>query len=227
MSALADELVSLPHIGGRHSLRREIADALRAALVAGKMRPGVIYSAPALAEKFGVSPTPVREAMIDLVNDGLIEAIRYRGFRVVPLSARDLDELIEMRELIEIPAVARLAGSVTDEVAARLRTLADEVLAAAREGDLLGYTDADRRFHAELLTLNGNRVLAQTAHDLCNRARLYGLATPPDSAELIACALEHGRLVEALVRGETGKAEESMRRHLGHVRNWARRGRTR
>lgn len=220
MSALADELVGLPNIGGRHSLRRQVADALRAALVTGKMRPGVIYSAPALAEQFGVSATPVREAMIDLVNDGLIEAIRYRGFRVVPLSTRDLDELIEMRELIEVPAVGRLAGSITDEATGTLRALADEVMTEAVKGDVSRYLDADRRFHTQLLTLNGNRMLVQMAHDLCNRSRLYGLAKPPERTELVACALEHGRLLDALIRGDAGKAEESMRRHLGHVRSW-------
>lgn len=222
MDALADCVVGLPRIGGRHSLRRQIADALRAAMITGRMRPGVVYSAPALAEEFGVSATPVREAMIDLVKDEMIEAVRNRGFRVVPLSSRDLDELIELRELLEVPAVIALAGAVPEEAAERLRALADEIVAEAEKGDLLRYVDADRRFHTELLALQGNQTLVRMIVQLRNRSRLYGLADLAGRSELVAAAAEHGALLDALVGGDAEGAEKIMRRHLAHVRNdWA------
>src|SRR5690242_15258839 len=91
------------------SLREKVTRALEAALVAGEMKPGVIYSAPALAERFGVSATPVREAMLDLVREGMVEPVRNKGFRVTALSDRDLDELTELRTLIEAPTVTGLA----------------------------------------------------------------------------------------------------------------------
>lgn len=222
MDALADGVVGLPKVGGRHSLRGQIADALRAAMISGRMQPGVVYSAPALAEEFGVSPTPVREAMIDLVKDEMIEAVRNRGFRVLPLSPRDLDELIELRELLEVPAVIGLAGAVPDEAVGLLRALAGEVVAAAEEGDLLRYVDADRRFHAELLALQGNRTLVQMIVQLRNRSRLYGLADLAARSELVAAAQEHGALVDALVGDDAEGAEKIIRRHLAHVRSdWA------
>src|SRR5688572_32330171 len=82
--------LALPTFGNRRNLRQEIANALRAALVSGEMRPGVLYSAPTLAEKFGVSATPVREAMLDLASEGLVEAVRNKGFRVTELTEQDL-----------------------------------------------------------------------------------------------------------------------------------------
>src|ERR671911_3059487 len=93
--------MTLPSFARRTSLREQVADALRAAVVSGEMKPGHVYSAPALAAQFGVSATPVREAMLDLAKEGLVEAVRNKGFRVTALSGRDLDELTEIRRLIE------------------------------------------------------------------------------------------------------------------------------
>lgn len=219
MDPVADALVGLPELGGRDSLRGRVAEALRNALISGKLRPGVVYSAPALADEFGVSATPVREAMIDLVRDGLFEAVRNRGFRVVPLSARDLAELTEIRELVEVPAVAKLAGAVPAEALRRLRDLAAETAAEARTGDLGRFLDADRRFHTELLGLTGNRTLARTVLELRSRSRMYGLVKPAAQDDLAASAAEHADLVEALADGDAAKANEIMLRHLDHVRN--------
>ena len=78
---------SLPALGGpRISYRERVVDALRAALIAGELRPGEVYSAPALAGRFGVSATPVREAMLDLVREGLVDTVPNKGFRVTAVS---------------------------------------------------------------------------------------------------------------------------------------------
>ena len=81
----------LPEIGERVSLRERVAESLRAALVSGRMAPGTTYSIPALAEQFGVSATPVREAMLDLVNEGIVAPVPNKGFRVVELTDEELD----------------------------------------------------------------------------------------------------------------------------------------
>ena len=78
----------LPSLRGRRSLREEITELLRAAVMAGELQPGVTYSAPSLAEQFGVSATPVREAMLDLEKEGLVEIVRNKGFRVTSPSPR-------------------------------------------------------------------------------------------------------------------------------------------
>ncbi|MBO2463525.1 GntR family transcriptional regulator [Actinomadura violacea] len=218
MDPVAAAHIGLPGLGERDSLRAQVTAALRSALLSGKLQPGVVYSAPALAEEFGVSPTPVREAMIDLVRDGLFEAVRNRGFRVVALSARDLAELTEIREMVEVPAVTRLAGALPPDAVDRLRALAGEAADRAGDGDVGGYLDADRRFHTELLERTGNRTLVRTVLDLRSRSRMYGLATVSPGTELVAAAAEHGELLDALVAGDAARAEEIMLRHLGHVR---------
>ncbi|MFF4607591.1 GntR family transcriptional regulator, partial [Streptomyces sp. NPDC001339] len=64
---------------GRERLRDQVSHALRAALISGELRPGVVYSAPTLAGDFGISATPVREAMLDLAREGLVEPVRNKG----------------------------------------------------------------------------------------------------------------------------------------------------
>ena len=85
------------------SHRDRIGAALRAAIVSGAMEPGVVYSAPSLAVRFGVSATPVREAMLDLVREGLVETVANKGFRATEMADSDLDEISELRLLLEPP----------------------------------------------------------------------------------------------------------------------------
>ncbi|MFE5327613.1 GntR family transcriptional regulator [Embleya sp. NPDC055664] len=214
--------LALPSFDDRPILRDRVARELRAALIAGEMRPGVVYSAPALAAQFGVSPTPVREAMLDLANEGLVEAVRNKGFRVTELSDRELDEFTEVRALIEVPVVARLAGVVTPAQTAALRPVAEEIVAAAEAGDLIRYVEADRRFHLSLLALAGNEHLVRVVGDLRKRSRLYGLSRLARGGRLAASAAEHLELLDALDSGDPAAAEQVMARHIGHVRNlWA------
>src|SRR5882757_240731 len=99
--------VKMPSLQKLPSRRRQVTENLRAAIISGQMEPGVVYSAPILAEEFGVSPTPVREAMLDLAKDGLIEVARNKGFRVIEPSQHELDEMMELRLLLEVPTVGK------------------------------------------------------------------------------------------------------------------------
>lgn len=208
--------LDLPAVGERQSLREQVAQALRDALVAGEMRPGVVYSAPVLAAQFGVSATPVREAMLDLAKEGLVEAVRNKGFRVTELSERDLAELTEIRQLIEVPTVVRLADPARAADFDRLRPLAEEIVLTAQRGDLLAYVNADLRFHVELLSLSGNAHLVAVVQDLRHRARLYGLKELYERGQLAESAREHLDLLDALRRGDQVAAHRIMSHHIQH-----------
>src|SRR5690348_5668676 len=138
------------------SLREQVTRALEAAIVAGELEPGVIYSAPGLAERFGVSATPVREAMLDLVKEGFVEPLRNRGFRVVEMSDEDLDNIAQIRLLIEVPTISQIASQLTPARFERLTLAAGAIEQAAADGDVLQYLVADRRFHVELISALGN-----------------------------------------------------------------------
>ncbi len=215
--------LSLPALGTRRNLREEIKETLRAAVISGELRPGVVYSAPSLAGQFGVSATPVREAMLDLANEGLVDIVRNKGFRVTELSEEDLDELCALRALIEVPTVRRIAvDGVPRHVLDELRPLAMEIEAAAARGDLIAHVTADMEFHLLLLAQAGNRHLVETVRSLRARSRIYGLRALADRGELVPSAHEHAELLDLLAAGDAAGAEQLMRRHIGHVRGiWA------
>jgi DNA-binding GntR family transcriptional regulator len=212
----------LPSIGERTSLRERVAESLRAALVSGRMAPGTTYSIPALAEQFGVSATPVREAMLDLVNEGIMSAVPNKGFRVVELSDAELDQITELRRLLEVPTVGDLAGAIDRAALRRLRALADAVSDAARRGDVVGYVEADRELHLALLAEAGNPRLVEMVGRLRDQSRLYGLEQLAADGVLVDSAAEHMRLIDALESGDRRAAERVMAHHLDHVRGiWA------
>ena len=212
----------LPTIGERTSLRERVAESLRAALVSGRMVPGTTYSIPALAEQFGVSATPVREAMLDLVNEGIMSAVPNKGFRVVELSDAELDQITELRRLLEVPTVGELAGAIDRAAIRRLRSLAAAVSDAARRGDVVAYVEADRELHLALLAESGNPRLVEMVGRLRDQSRLYGLEQLAADGVLVDSADEHMRLIDALESGDRRAAERVMAHHLDHVRGiWA------
>ncbi|MBE1601769.1 transcriptional regulator, GntR family [Streptomyces sp. 1222.2] len=214
---------ALPVLGGKKSSYRErVADALRAALIAGELRPGEVYSAPALAARFGVSATPVREAMLDLAKEGLVDTVPNKGFRVTAVTERQLDEYTHVRSLIEIPTTVGLARTADPVSLEALRPAAREIVAAAAAGDLIAYVEADTRFHLGLLALAGNAHLVEVVGDLRKRARLYGLTALAESGRLLSSAQEHLELLDALLDRDEAAVHTVMTRHLGHVRGlWA------
>ncbi|MEV7791040.1 GntR family transcriptional regulator [Streptomyces sp. NPDC087512] len=188
----------------RSSVRGQVLDALRAALTAGDLRPGEVYSAPVLGERFGVSATPVREAMQQLALEGAVEVVPNRGFRVVERDARELAELAEVRALIEVPVLLRLARTVPAGRWARLRPVAEATVRAASSGCPAAYAEADRAFHREVLALAGNEQLLRVAGDLHRRAQWPPAPAPAvrGRAGLIADAHQHTALLDALITGD-------------------------
>ncbi|KUO15654.1 GntR family transcriptional regulator [Streptomyces dysideae] len=222
-SAPSTAAPALPILGGKKSSYRErVADALRAALIAGELRPGEVYSAPTLAARFGVSATPVREAMLDLAKEGLVDTVPNKGFRVTAVSEKQLDEYTHIRALIEIPTVVALARTADPVSLEALRPAAREIVQAAVSADLIAYVEADTRFHLGLLALAGNAHLVEVVGDLRKRSRLYGLTALAEAGRLLASAEEHLELLDALTARDEKAVHEVMTRHIGHVRGlWA------
>ncbi|WP_328608450.1 GntR family transcriptional regulator [Amycolatopsis sp. NBC_00345] len=218
------QALALPVFGVQRNLRDQITQTLRAAVISGELRPGEVYSAPSLAAQFGVSATPVREAMLDLVKEGLIDTVRNKGFRVTEPSEKDLDDLSELRALIEVPTVRRIAEAGVDPaVIAELRPLALGIERAAAEHDLIAHVATDMQFHLRLLEQAGNPQLVETVRSLRARSRIYGLAGLAERDELIPSSAEHAELLDLIEAGDAAGAEALMDRHIRHVRGiWAR-----
>ena len=202
------------------SLRSHVEDSVAAAIISGQLPPGELVSVPGLALKFDVSATPVREAMINLQQRGFVEPVRNKGFRVTDVSRKDLEELVQLRQLIEVPVVRDLAGSYPEAPRAQLRAQARGIVDAAGEGDLATYLSADIDFHRNLLALVGNSRLVALVTDLRRQTRLTGLSGMLHTEQLRESALEHERLLDLLEAGDAPGVEALMHRHIGHVLGW-------
>lgn len=209
----------------RISVREDIVEALRAALISGEMKAGEVYSAPQLAESFGVSATPVREAMLELVRENMIEVARNKGFRVRKLTDEELDGLVEMRLLLEVPIMGRIAAaydSSMDESLDRLAGLAEQIEQAAVAGELVEYIRIDTEFHVSFLALHGNAALCGTVRDLRGRSRMYGLSRLAESGQLVETVREHAQMIAHVRAREVEAVQGVITRHIGRVRSeWA------
>jgi len=206
----------------RTSLRDQVLRAIRSGLVTGQIVPGVVYSAAALAAQLGVSNSPVREAMLALVDEGLMEVVPNRGYRPVTLSAADTAEIIQLRELLEVPAVGLAAEGDIGDVHAALENLVGVIEETATAGDVAGNLDADREFHLMLVGAGGNQRLTRLVARLRDQARLYNVRHLAESGGLRASAAEHRPLLAAVASGDRPLAERLMRAHLAHLTtDWA------
>lgn len=204
----------------RRDLREQCLQAIRALIVSGRLVAGELHSIGSVAEHLGVSVTPVREALRDLVREDLVEIVRNRGFRVVTLSDRDLDELVEMRVLLEVPIVKRLADARTDVSA--LRPLAEATTECAVDGDIVGFLSRDRELHLQLLSMADNGRLVKVVGELRDQTRLYGLDRIVGSQAFLESAEEHDQILDLVQSGESEAAGALMERHLTHTRGlWA------
>lgn len=214
----------LRHVGGerRATLTDRATDALRAAIVEGRLRAGELYSVAQLAEQLGVSRTPAREALLLLERQGMVRFERNRGARVLETSARDIDEIFALRLLLEVPAAetaARRAVEAGDEelLAAVTQELA-EMAARLEPPNENAFMAHDRAFHQLLLGAAGNARLAAIVEDLRDHVHLRGASTVGRGRDLRAIYDEHVAIVEALRNGDPAAVGEAMRRHLERTR---------
>lgn len=205
----------------RVSLREQVRSLLRAQVITGELQPGNMYVVADFAKALGVSATPVREALGDLAQLGLVEIVRNRGFVVPPLTDHDLDEIFQLRLMIEVGAVSRVAGKLSEAELADCENAVSRCRRSAERGDLAGFLEADRDFHLGLLSALGNQRLLEIIDRLRDQTRLYGLLLLAPE-RLIGSAEEHQSLLIAVAEGKRKVACEQLARHLEHTRGlWA------
>jgi DNA-binding GntR family transcriptional regulator len=175
---------------------------------------GARYSVARLAEQFGVSRTPVREALLLLERQGVVRFERNRGVRILETSAHDLQEVFTLRLLLEVPATYRACGLLTDEdldaLGHELEAM-DRLADAGEEGPFMAH---DTRFHEIVLAAAGNRRLTALIGQLRDLVRFRGASTVGRSRDLRAIHGEHLAIMAALRARDPVTAAECMRSHL-------------
>jgi len=215
---------AVPTLGRlEHSnLRDQVRLILRTSIITGELEPGRLYSVGSFAERLGVSATPVREAIGDLAHLGLVQIMRNRGFVIPDLDDHDLDEILQLRLLLEVPAIESVAGRLSAAEVTACREQVERCRAAAGSGDLVRFLDADRAFHLRLIAALGNGRLVEILGRLRDQTRLYGLRDLAARGELLTSAEEHEALLDAVEAGDAGRARREISHHLRHTRGtWA------
>ncbi|MEV5301940.1 GntR family transcriptional regulator [Amycolatopsis methanolica] len=201
-------------IGNDANLAGKILDELKSAIVNGELVAGSLYSVHDLAERLGVSRTPVREALIQLAERGMVRFERNRGVRILQTSLHDLEEVFAIRLLLEVPATHR---AVTQRTAAWVKELGAQLKAmraAAEKRDEATFMAADRRFHEVINEASGNVRLARYIDSLRDMVLLRGASTVDTSRSLSDILAEHEEIFALIEAGKADEAAESMRAHL-------------
>lgn len=212
-------VANLRPVGARPSRTREVLDVLRASIVRGDLQPDSLHSVAELAEQLEVSRTPVREALIELASRGMVRFEPNRGVRILRTSIHDIEEIFDLRLLLEVPATFRAA---TRLAAPERRALEGDVAAmdrAARSGDESAMWAHDRRFHHRLIAQSGNRRLADYVDGLRDMVLVRGVTTAGRSRSLDAIVDEHRAILESVQAGDAQAAAEAMRAHIARTRD--------
>jgi DNA-binding GntR family transcriptional regulator len=188
--------------------------ALRDAILAGELAQGSDHSIYEFAERFGVSRTPVREAVLRLADLGMVEVRRNRGVRIRGLSAEEVRGIFELRMLLEAPAAEAAARASSPELVATLRASLAAMRDAAAADDVAGFERADRAVHEGIVrTLDNERVTAIIA-SLRNATQAMGASTMNRARRLDEIEVEHEPIVDAIAAADPEVAAARMREHL-------------
>jgi DNA-binding GntR family transcriptional regulator len=196
------------------TLNTAVLASLRSAVVSGELLPGSLHSVHALATELGVSRTPVREALIKMAEQGMVRFERNRGVRILQTTVHDLEEVFELRLLLEVPAARRACAKFD---AAGLKELRDEFEAmecAARDGDEVRMWEHDRRFHRTILEATGNKRLAEFVDGMRDMVLKRGVSTAESSRTMLDIVAEHFGVLERLEARDPEGAADAMRAHL-------------
>lgn len=195
------------------SLADAVVSAVRGGVRDGVLVPEETYSVYRLADELGVSRSPVREGLLRLAEAGLVVFSRNRGFRVVVPTARDVEEIFEIRLALEPPAAreaARTSPAERDGVAAHQDRLEEAAAAGAEER----FWACDRALHEALLLATGRPRTATVVEQLRGTTTLLGPPTTTTGRTLDEICAEHTTITAAVVAGEPTAAEAAMRAHL-------------
>ncbi|MEM1343206.1 MAG: GntR family transcriptional regulator [Pseudomonadota bacterium] len=191
-----------------------LRDALEEEILIGRLRPGERLEEPALAARFGVSRTPIREALSHLAAAGLIEARPHRGAVVAEIGPVRLMEMFEVMAELEAMAAARAArrASAADLDALSRAHAACAEAAAADDGDAYYY--ANEHLHALIRTAARNAFLIEQADALQKRLKPYRRLQLRARDRLRTSHAEHGAILAAIGAGEAERAGQTMRAHV-------------
>ncbi|ANQ83828.1 GntR family transcriptional regulator [Azoarcus olearius] len=196
------------------ALYQEVAERLRERIFSHELPPGTWVDEQALAEQYGISRTPLREALKVLASEGLVTLKPRRGCYVTEISERDLDEVFNIIALLEGECARASVARASDADLARLRDIHATLEAAAAAQDIDRFFEANQAFHHVLQQIADNRWLLQVIEDLRKVIKLSRHHSLFSEGRLEQSLAEHREILEAVLARDPDAAETRMRRHI-------------
>ncbi|MGB7501173.1 MAG: GntR family transcriptional regulator [Azonexus sp.] len=200
------------------ALYQEVAERLRQRIFAHELMPGDWIDEQKLAEQYGISRTPLREALKVLASEGLVELKPRRGCYVTQILRQDLDDIFPLMALLEGRCAADAVRHAKPADIAALNSIHERLESAARDNRIDAFFEANQEFHFRIQELAGNRRLLAVVQDLRKVLKLCRLHSLSLEGRLQQSLDEHRAIMAAFEAGDAAKAEALMHDHLlsGH-----------
>ena len=214
LGASERNLSSLKSIGQRQSAAEFAYEQLREAVISLHLEPGAVIARGAVAQRLGISQTPVREALVRLQEERLIEVIPQSATRVSRIDLASAREAHFLRLSVELEIVRRLSQMSSPALSGALQTQLARMRAALATGDHAAFTAADGAFHAALYQaaeVPDLQVLVRRRSGHLDRLRRLHLPAP---GKADAVLVEHRELAEAIMAGDALRSERCLRVHM-------------
>ena len=199
-------------------LREVVFQTLRQAILKGELKPGERLMEVALAERLGVSRTPIREAMRKLELEGLVVMIPRKGAQVASITEKDLTDVLEVRITLENFAIEKACSHMTEEDMDKLWLASKQFERAIQEGDLVRIAEADQAFHEIIYQASDNARLLQVLTNMREQIYRYRLEYLKDELSRDKLLEEHRRLTDAIRRRDAAQAQRISFEHLENQR---------
>ena len=196
-------------------MRGQVYELLKSAICDGEFAPGQWLQEVELSEKLSVSRSPIREALRQLASDGLVVEVPNKGVFVREFTAKDIEEIFEIRVLTENYAIDKICGHLSDDGARRLQDCMQHVEETFAKGDLSKYIEADTQLHDLIIELSGNDFLGiiyKRIHIMIQQFRAFSLMDNPQRYN--ESIIEHRGIVENIINNHPQEAKEINAHHL-------------
>ncbi|HLB05524.1 MAG TPA: GntR family transcriptional regulator [Thermodesulfobacteriota bacterium] len=195
------------------TLRERIVNVLRESIIKGTLKPGERVAESELAEKYGISRTPIREAFRQLETEGFLKVIARRGAEVASLTEEDVREFYEVKSLLESYAAKVAAERLTERDIKRLELLNTSMERFAQNGDIKGFFKADNDFHDVFIQKCGNDKLCNIIQNLLQQFQRVRIASFVIKGRMEVSVEQHKDIIKACCDKDSGLVEQLVKRN--------------
>jgi len=203
---------------GRKALRHDVYDQLLQAIVSGEFEAGEHLDEKELADNFGISRTPLREAINRLVHDGLILEIPFKGSFVRKFTPQEVNDIYEVRKTLEVLAICMAVRNMSEDELNEITAIVNKIAAAQESGYLLAYSELDTAFHEKLALFSRNKTLVRMLESLGIQIRVIRHMANKNKEVVSRSQFERVRILEALQQRNEAKAAAFMEEHIDNIR---------